>query len=74
MNKTNNNYGKFLLLWAGELISSIGGGLTSFGLGLYICKQILAAHGQTISCEDGTELGGARFVFYFPFPPEDKQE
>ena len=45
-----------------------------FGLGLYICKQILAAHGQTISCEDGTELGGARFVFYFPFPPEDKQE
>ena len=41
-----------------------------FGLGLYICKQILAAHGQTISCEDGTELGGARFVFYFPFPPE----
>ena len=44
-----------------------------FGLGLYICKQILAAHGQTISCEDGTELGGARFVFYFPFPPE-KQE
>lgn len=45
-----------------------------FGLGLYICKQILAAHGQTISCEDGTELGGARFVFYFPFPPEKKQE
>lgn len=45
-----------------------------FGLGLYICKQILAAHGETISCEDGTELGGARFVFYFPFPPENKQE
>ena len=41
-----------------------------FGLGLYICKQILAGHGQTISCEEGTELGGARFVFYFPFPPE----
>lgn len=44
-----------------------------FGLGLYICKQILAGHGQTISCEDGTELGGARFVFYFPFPPEQNQ-
>ncbi len=44
-----------------------------FGLGLYICKQILAAHGQTISCEDGTELGGARFVFYFPFPPENQE-
>ena len=39
MTKTNNNYGKFLLLWAGELISSIGGGLTSFGLGLYIFQQ-----------------------------------
>ena len=39
MTKTNNNYGKFLLLWAGEFISSIGGGLTSFGLGLYIFQK-----------------------------------
>ena len=31
-----SNFRKFLLLWAGELISSIGGGLTSFGLGVYI--------------------------------------
>ena len=37
--KTNNNYGKFLLLWAGEFISCIGGGLTSFGLGLYIFQK-----------------------------------
>ena len=37
--KTNNNYGKFLLLFAGEFISCIGGGLTSFGLGLYIFQQ-----------------------------------
>ena len=29
----NPGFRKFLLLWAGELISSIGGGLTSFGLG-----------------------------------------
>ena len=36
MTKTKNNYGRFLLLWAGEFASSIGGGLTSFGLGLYI--------------------------------------
>ncbi|MCR4739490.1 MAG: MFS transporter [Lachnospiraceae bacterium] len=35
MNK-NSNFGKFMLLWAGELISGIGGGLTSFGLGVYI--------------------------------------
>ncbi len=35
----NKNYMKFLLLWSGELISSIGGGLTSFGLGVYIFNQ-----------------------------------
>ena len=35
----NSNLRKFILLWAGELISSIGGGLTSFGLGVYIFQQ-----------------------------------
>ena len=34
-----SNFGKFILLWSGELISSIGGGLTSFGLGVYIFRQ-----------------------------------
>ena len=37
--KRMNNFGKFLILWSGELISSIGGGLTSFGLGVYIFRQ-----------------------------------
>ena len=32
--KNSTNLRKFILLWAGELISSIGGGLTSFGLGV----------------------------------------
>ena len=36
MRTTKSNFGKFLILWAGELISSIGWGLTSFGLGVYI--------------------------------------
>lgn len=27
---------RFLLLWTGEFVSSIGGGLTSFGLGVYV--------------------------------------
>ncbi len=45
-----------------------------FGLGLYICKQILAGHGQTIICDEGRELGGARFVFSFPYPPEDQEQ
>ncbi len=31
-----SNYRKFLLLWSGELISAIGGGLSSFGLGVYV--------------------------------------
>ena len=39
MGKSNNNYAKFLFLWAGELISSVGGGLTSFGLGLNIFQK-----------------------------------
>ncbi len=37
--KESRNFRKFLLLWSGELISSIGGGLTSFGLGVYIFRQ-----------------------------------
>ena len=31
-----NNYKRFILLWLGELISAIGGGLSSFGLGVYV--------------------------------------
>lgn len=38
MNK-QSNFHKFLLLWAGELISAVGGGLTSFGLGVYVFQQ-----------------------------------
>ncbi|MDQ0178419.1 hypothetical protein J2S08_004324 [Bacillus chungangensis] len=30
---------KFLLLWSGQLISVIGSGLTSFGLGIYVFEQ-----------------------------------
>ena len=30
---------RFLLLWAGELVSSVGSGLTSFGLGVYVFRQ-----------------------------------
>lgn len=34
--KKGTGFNKFILLWTGELISSIGGGLTSFGLGVYV--------------------------------------
>lgn len=33
------------------------------GLGLYICKEIMAAHGQSISVDSSPILGGARFTF-----------
>ena len=39
MMRNKSYFGKFILLWTGELISSIGGGLTSFGLGVYVFKQ-----------------------------------
>ena len=34
-----SGYGRFLLLWTGSMISQIGSGLTSFGLGVYIFNQ-----------------------------------
>ena len=37
--ENRSNYKKFLLLWSGEFISSIGGGLTSFGLSVYIFQK-----------------------------------
>lgn len=43
MENTKSNFSKFMLLWAGELISAIGGGLTSFGLGVYVFEQTKSA-------------------------------
>lgn len=37
--KKKSNFKRFLLLWTGELVSGIGGGLTSFGLGVYVFGQ-----------------------------------
>ena len=34
-----SNFGKFLILWGGELVSAIGGGLTSFGLSVYVYQK-----------------------------------
>lgn len=36
------------------------------GLGLYICRKILGAHGQQIYVTKSQDLGGARFVFTLP--------
>ena len=39
MNNPGKSFGKFLLLWSGELVSAIGSGLTSFGLAVYVYVQ-----------------------------------
>lgn len=39
MSAHSGNYAKFLFLWAGELLSTIGSGLTSFGLSVYVFTQ-----------------------------------
>lgn len=47
-NKITRGFRKFLLLWSGELVSSIGGGLTSFGLGVYVFQQTGSATGMAL--------------------------
>ena len=37
--ENRTNYRKFLLLWSGEFVSSIGSGLTSFGLSVYVFQK-----------------------------------
>ena len=39
MKHQKSNFSKFMLLWAGELVSAVGGGLTSFGLSVYVFRQ-----------------------------------
>ena len=46
--KEKTNFNKFLLLWAGELVSAIGGGLTSFGLGVYVFQKTGSAAGMAL--------------------------
>lgn len=43
-----SNFRKFMLLWAGQLISAIGGGLTSFGLGVYVFEKTGSAAGMAL--------------------------
>lgn len=44
----HSNFKRFLLLWAGQLISAIGGGLTSFGLGVYVFQKTGSAAGMAL--------------------------
>ncbi len=48
MNNMSSGFKKFMVLWTGELISSIGGGLTSFGLGVYVFRETGSAAGMAL--------------------------
>jgi DHA3 family macrolide efflux protein-like MFS transporter len=41
--KTSKNYKVFLTIWAGQLISTLGSGLTNFGIGVWIFQQTHSA-------------------------------
>lgn len=41
--ENNKSFKKFMILWIGELISSMGGGLTAFGLGVYVFQKTQSA-------------------------------
>lgn len=38
-----SNYKKFIVIWFGQMIASIGSGLTSFGLNIYVFQQTRSA-------------------------------
>lgn len=48
MNENKLHFKKFILLWIGELISTIGGGLTSFGLAVYVFNQTGSASSMAL--------------------------
>lgn len=48
MKSHKSNFSKFILLWTGELISAVGGGLTSFGLGVYVFSKTGSAAGMAL--------------------------
>lgn len=48
MKRKKSNFSKFMLLWSGELVSAVGGGLTSFGLGVYVFRQTGSAAGMAL--------------------------
>ena len=48
MKNSRSGFKKFLLLWMGEFISSIGGGLTSFGLAVYVFNETGSAASMAV--------------------------
>lgn len=46
--------------------SQIESGVRGTGIGLYLCRKIVAAHNGSIHCEPGPEEIGTQFVITFP--------
>jgi NtrC-family two-component system sensor histidine kinase KinB len=44
-------------------------GVRGTGIGLYLCREIIQAHGGTIRCEPGDGQAGTRIVFTLPLAP-----
>ena len=55
-------FGKFVTKGHGEALTNQG-----TGLGLYICKAIISAHGGTISARNNDDGIGATFIVELPF-------
>ena len=48
-------------------------GVRGAGIGLYLCRQIVEAHGGSIRCEAGDEGRGTRFIIDLPNLPDAEQ-
>ncbi|MDO4493594.1 MAG: MFS transporter [Clostridia bacterium] len=44
----SQNFKRFTVLWMGQLVSAVGSGLTSFGLGVYVFQQTGSAAGMAL--------------------------
>ncbi|MGT2906543.1 MFS transporter [Streptococcus dentiloxodontae] len=57
-----NQFNYFLIIWGGQLISSIGSGLTSFGLNVYIFERT----GSAVACSLVSLCAFFPLVFFTP--------
>lgn len=46
--QSQRDFRKFLILWSGAMVSSIGGGLSSFGLAYYVFTQTGSVHSMSL--------------------------